>query len=171
FDTAHGPSPDARNVISAFSRAGIFVFSGGALVPGTRIQNNYIGTDITGTPNSMGNGDGVFVTVATNTQILDNVIAGNASRGVALGLGVTNTSILGNSIFANGNLGIDLVDGTQDAFGVTNNEPGDGDTGSVAPNNLQNYPELTSVFSSGEGNITFGGTLNSTPSTTFRIEF
>src|SRR5207248_2227652 len=98
------------------------------------------------------------------------IIAGNASRGVALGLSVTNTSILGNSIFGNGNLGIDLVGGTQNAFGVTKNDPGDGDTGSAAPNNLQNYPELTSVSSSG-GSTTITGTLKSTPNTTFRLEF
>ena len=85
--------------------------------------------------------------------------------GVAFGaFGVTGLAIEGNSIFSNGGLGIDL-----NRDGVTPNDilPGDPDTG---PNNLQNFPVLTSVSSSG-GTTTINGTLNSTPNTTFRIEF
>src|ERR1019366_10284028 len=44
---------------------------------------------------------------------------------------------------------------------------GDGDTG---PNNLQNYPLLNSLTSSG-GNTTIAGTLNSTANTTFTLDF
>ena len=50
---------------------------------------------------------------------------------------------------------------------MTANDPGDGDTG---PNNLQNYPVLTSAVTAG-GSTTGTGTLNSTPNTTFRVEF
>ncbi len=49
--------------------------------------------------------------------------------------------ISGNAIYANGGIGINLVGGTEDAQGVTANDPGDGDTG---PNYLQNYPVITS---------------------------
>jgi hypothetical protein len=57
-------------------------------------------------------------------------------------------SILGNSIFNNTGLGIDLVnDGNDD----------------------QAAPAITSVTTNG-GSTTIGGTLDSTPSTAFRIE-
>ena len=82
-----------------------------------------------------------------------NLIANNLAIGVSVdspdpaffpGLTVTpsiNNAILGNSIFDNGDIGIDLgVDG------VTVNDVGDGDNG---PNNLQNWPILTSASISG----------------------
>jgi cysteine-rich repeat protein len=50
---------------------------------------------------------------------------------------------------------------------VTPNDPGDGDEG---PNNLQNFPVLTSV-SSTSGDTTVEGMLNSAPTATYRIEF
>ena len=58
--------------------------------------------------------------------------------------------------------GIDLGDD-----GVTPNDSGDGDTG---PNDLQNFPVLTSALISGN-TTTLDGTLNSTPNSTFGIEF
>ncbi len=67
-----------------------------------------------------------------------------------------------NMIHSNGGLGIDLgIDG------VTLNDPGDGDSGA---NNLQNYPVLSSVISTG-GNTTISGALNSSPSSNFNLEF
>jgi hypothetical protein len=50
---------------------------------------------------------------------------------------------------------------------VTSNDTGDGDTGA---NNLQNFPVLTSVEVT-SGNTIITGTLDSTPNTTFRLEF
>ena len=72
----------------------------------------------------------------------------------------TGNGILSNSIFSNGGLGIDLQN---DA--VTANDAGDGDTG---PNNLQNFPVLTSVIT---GSTTIAGRLTNTPNTTFLLEF
>jgi RHS repeat-associated protein len=169
FNTIGGPSADARNVISAGGQRGISLttISTGSSHDNL-IQNNFIGTDIHGNLNSLGNGDGVFVNVSSDNRILDNIIAGNAGRGVsissgtntairgnfitgnaaagvAVNTGATGSAILGNSIFANGGLGIDLGN-----TGVTENDPTpnlpcppsqeDCDTG---PNNLQNFPELT----------------------------
>ncbi|MGI8955297.1 MAG: hypothetical protein ACR2II_00045, partial [Chthoniobacterales bacterium] len=72
------------------------------------------------------------------------------------------TSILGNAIFANSGLGIDLG-----GNGATPNDTGDGDTG---PNNLQNFPVLTSASIAG-GTATIAGTLNSSANTQFPVEF
>lgn len=85
--------------------------------------------------------------------------------------GGVNNRITQNSIFANGSwarapslgLGINLIGGTEDGFGVTENDLGDGDTG---PNYLQNYPVITGVFPG----MTVVGTLNSLPNTAFTIE-
>jgi hypothetical protein len=59
-------------------------------------------------------------------------------------------------------LGIDLG-----RDGITPNDTGDPDSG---PNNLQNFPVLTSA-STGGGSTTINGSLNGVASTTFRIEF
>ena len=69
-----------------------------------------------------------------------------------------NSNVLSsNAIFSNGGLGINLNGG-----GITANDAGDGDAGA---NNLQNFP----VLAGAAGGVQ--GTLNSTPNTTFRIEF
>ena len=160
----------ARNVISANGR-GISLGTNNATVQNNLVQGNFIGTDITGTQ-LLGNGDdGVFVTDSINNTIggvvstagapPGNLIAGNG-RGVGVIRQHTDLDLQGNSIFSNGGLGIDL-----NRDGVTPNDPGDPDTG---PNNLQNFPVLTSV-SSGGGNTTIIGTLNSNANTTYRIEF
>src|SRR2546423_10428521 len=140
----------ARNVISGNGR-GIFL-GGGNTVHDNLIQGNFIGTDISGTQ-LLGNGDdGVFVVdsinntiggVATPGTFPGNLIAGNGGRGVGVAFvfATTGLAIEGNSIFSNGGLGIDL-----NADGVTPNDLGDGDPG---PNNLQNFPILTSVTSGG----------------------
>ena len=164
----------ARNVISGNGRNGILMGTDNAPVHDNLIQGNFIGTDITGT-NLLGNaGDGVFVSISTNNTIGGqvttagappaNVIAGNSGNGVNL-INFSQTSglsVLGNSIFANAALGIDLNND-----GVTLNDHCDTDTG---PNNLQNYPVITSA-SFGSGFVMLSGTLDSAPNTMFRLEF
>ena len=96
-----------------------------------------------------------------------NVIAFNVNGVVVgtAGLGFpdsTGISVLGNNIFSNAGLGIDLA-----GDGVTPNDDCDTDTG---PNNLQNYPVLTSITAT-SGNVNIIGTLNGAEGTTFRLEF
>ena len=67
-----------------------------------------------------------------------------------------------NTIFSNTGLGIDLG-----GDGVTQNDPGDGDT---IPNALQNFPIITSVTGD-SSQTTITGTLNSTPNSTFFLDF
>jgi hypothetical protein len=69
---------------------------------------------------------------------------------------------LTNSIHSNTGLGIDLF-----PLGVTPNDPGDADSG---PNELQNFPVLTSA-STGGGTTQIQGTLNSHAITAYRLEF
>jgi hypothetical protein len=90
-----------------------------------------------------------------------NLISYNG-RGVGITTGSTGNRILSNSINNNVGLGIDLGD-----LGVTNNDAGDGDIG---PNNLQNYPVLISAKTTKLA-TTIKGTLNSSASTTFTIQF
>jgi ELWxxDGT repeat protein len=82
--------------------------------------------------------------------------------------GATHNQILGNTIHSNGGVGIDLgADGvTLNDLSLTPPAPShDTDTG---PNNLQNFPVLTSIY---PGSAVIKGTLNSTPDTTFSVEF
>jgi titin len=160
----------AGNVISGNATQGVLLTNSGTA--GNVLQGNQIGTTAGGV--ALGNGShGVFVTnqAATNT-ISGNVIANNAGNGVLIGsdpgagfstAAGTGNSILGNLIFANARLGIDL--GAND--GVTSNDLLDGDSG---PNNLQNFPVLTSAFSAGGVTIILGS-LNTTPRLSVRIEF
>jgi hypothetical protein len=114
-----------------------------------------------------------------------NIIAFNGQAGVAIfgmplaGNGQANTGnrVLGNSIFGNStasagtDVGIDLVVNT--AFptddGPTANSPGGPHTG---PNDLQNTPVISGAATNrNNAGTVVAGSLNSTPNTTFRIEF
>ena len=165
-----GGAGGARNVISGNS-TGIRVDNLGGT--GNLVQNNFIGTDVNGT-NPVGNaGRGLEIAGPNNTvgggSGLGNVIAFNGDDGVEItSSGATGNAIFANSIFSNGNmingLGIDLgVDG------VTPNDPLDFDLGE---NNLQNFPVLTSaILNSGNNTTTILGSLDSTPSTDFVLQF
>ena len=99
-----------------------------------------------------------------------NVIAHNGRRLISFigGVHVRNrrTKIRGNRIFDNRYLGIDLLGGRAGGS-VTPNDPGDLDGG---PNANQNFPIITDVGVTGAGTDVFGY-LDSTPSTTFDIDF
>jgi hypothetical protein len=148
---------------------------------GNLIQGNIIGADITGTQ-PLGNSGGILInghdnTVGGTDSNARNTIAfngGNVPVCNASSAGIwvhnapaINNALLGNSIFSNAGLGIDLEFDGDPNCGVEPNDTGDGDTG---PNNLQNYPKLTSVTNSG-GMTTINGTLNSAANTMYRIEF
>ena len=135
---------------------------------GNSIQGNLIGLNATGTgplPNTIG---GIEFVEAQNNVVggpqsaAANRIAFNGLFGVRVSHFSARNIIRGNSIFSNGGLGIDLGES-----GVTANDATDPDLGA---NNLQNFPVLTSVIWIG-GNTTVQGSLNSTPNTTFQIDF
>ncbi|MCI0345209.1 MAG: right-handed parallel beta-helix repeat-containing protein, partial [Chloroflexi bacterium] len=164
--TIGGTAAAERNVISGNFDDGVVLIAGS---DNAVIQGNYIGTDAAGAA-ALGNGDdGINVVQSTSTTIggtgagAGNTIAFNAFDGVYVQTGAAGNSILGNSIHSNGGLAIDLG-----VNGVTANDPApDADAGA---NNLQNFPVLLGAATDG-GQVTITGTLSSTASRTFRIEF
>ena len=169
-NTIGGTVPGAGNVISNNGQFGIFVVNSS---PGTVIQGNLIGTDITGTQ-PLGNvSDGIVLatsatdeTVGGATAGAGNTIAYNGGNAVTIGETATDAStgnaVLGNSIFSNTGLGIDLGNNS----GVTLNNS----LGHTGPNNYQNFPVLTSV-TPGTSGTTIAGSLNSTANTKYTIQF
>jgi uncharacterized repeat protein (TIGR01451 family) len=166
--TIGGTTPEARNIISGNHSDGVRL---AADASGIVVQGNFIGVNVNRDP--LGNRDnGVVVdlsgaSIGGATAEAGNVIAFNGLSGVRIaGPAGTQSSIHNvvqfNTIFANGGLGIDLS-----GLGPTANDVGDADTG---PNGLQNFPVITAVSATG-GSTTIDGTLDSTPKTTFRIEF
>lgn len=175
-----GTSATARNIISGNRENGIYINSTNATV-----QGNYIGTDASGTLD-LGNGkptgtagieiNGTNNTIGGTQAGAGNIIAFNGnipSSGRPFGVGVrvfgTGHRIRGNSIFSNAEIGINLEGGNEgsNGFRITANDSCDADTGS---NNLQNYPALTGATSAA-GSTTITGTLNSTASLAYSLDF
>jgi uncharacterized protein (TIGR03437 family) len=158
-----GATPGARNLISGNS-FGIEINNENLPRSGNLIQGNFIGTDVNGTANLGNNSVGLRITGSNNTiggteTGAENVIAFN-SVGMTIISGMNNP-LRRNSIFGNRDIGIDLGNN-----GVTSNDAGDGDSGA---NNLQNFPVITAAV--GGSSVMIQGSLNSTASTTFMIEF
>ncbi|MEO8434724.1 MAG: Calx-beta domain-containing protein [Pyrinomonadaceae bacterium] len=182
-NTVGGSTTDARNIISGNGRHGISIgINDAAGATGMTVQNNYIGTDVSGS-NCLGNlRDGIFVNRGSvNHKIANNLITCNGRNGVNIPNFATNDpgiriEVTDNSIYANAALGIELGDA-----GITPNDPGDADVGA---NFLQNFPVLTSFTSiasddnsvrakrnSSAAAITVNATLNSTPNTIYTIHW
>jgi CSLREA domain-containing protein len=168
-NTIGGTTAAARNLISGNGGSGAHLLGTPAATFNNVVQGNLIGTDSAGATALANALHGVLITAAANNVVggtaagAGNLITGNGGAGVSI---VQNTAIgnrvSGNSITANGGLGIDLG-----GAGVTPNDANDGDTG---PNNLQNFPVLSSAVITGSM-VSVQGTINSTANTVFRIEF
>jgi CSLREA domain-containing protein len=160
-----GATVAARNVISGNSVSGLnFINASGN---GNQVLGNYIGVSAVGAP--LGNGRSGIDLVSSHNNTIGgagsnegNVIANNTLNGITVSGTSNGNRILRNSIYANGGLGIDL-----EPTGVTANDPTDSDIG---PNNLQNFPVL-STASAGVSVFSVTGSLNSIPNTIFRLEF
>lgn len=154
-----GDNPGQGNVIAG-TWEGISIYSGASNV----ISGNWIGTDPTESP-PMPNAIGIDVERGTGNRI-GGTTPGTANHIAFNWTGIrivwaTNTAILGNAIYENEWSGIDL---TGDGF--TPNDPGDTDTG---PNDLQNYPVLTSVRCDGD-EFVLEGYLDSEAARDYRVE-
>lgn len=179
-----GTEPGARNIISGNRGGGIIVGldTEGYEATENVIQGNFIGTDESGTL-PLGNGRfGVQLRGLASNNIIGGTEPGAGNRiahtyaglfadppvGMGIGsfagfqTGPVGNAILGNLIYANEGLGIDHNNDL-----VSPNDPGDNDNG---PNNLQNYPVLTSAdFVSAA--VIIRGTLESMANQSYRIEF
>lgn len=163
-----------RNLISGNREIAIEIYRGS----GHRIEGNLIGTDVTGTnplPNRAGG-----ISIESNNNFVGGLLPGQANviafnstfpvfgsgDGISIIKTAVNNRISGNSIFSNYDLGIDLgVDYHGD--GLTLNDPSDLDFG---PNNLQNYPVLTSALAT-PGKLIVKGTIDTPSPKTVIIEF
>ncbi len=155
---------------------------------GITIRGNLIGTAANGTSNIGNGGDGIVIVDFANCVIggtvsgEGNTIAFNGGNGVVVNdntipdfetaIAVGN-AIRGNSIHTNTGLGIDLVSLDPDTFELTiGPNPNDEDDPDTGANHLQNFPVLTNpAMIENDGDIIISGTLNSTPSTQFAIDF
>ncbi len=166
--TIGGSAAGARNVISGNRSDGVLITGGSR---NNLLHGNFIGTEITGTKPLGNAGNGVLIEggslinrVGGNAPGEGNTIAFNTKNGVLIAGNpdVAGNAIRRNSIFSNGLLGIDLG-----GDGATANDPGDSDIG---PNTMQNSPVITSVTGNSTQTV-IAGTLNSTPSTNFTLNF
>ncbi len=161
-NTIGATASGARNVISN-NRFGVLIQASGAT------GNRVVGNEVVGN-----DGDGVLIstsgaldnTIGGESRDAGNVISGNGGSGVKIVEAIGN-SVLSNRIFENVGLGIDLF-----PDGVTNNDPEANEDSDTGPNNLQNFPVITSVIQSSFFFIPtrISGTLNSDPSQDFTVQ-
>ncbi|MEZ5658199.1 MAG: DUF4347 domain-containing protein [Burkholderiaceae bacterium] len=161
-----GSTAGERNLVSGNATFAILLNN----ADGNRVQGNYVGTDVTGTV-ALANGAGLkllngaaFNLIGGETAAEGNLIAFNNNDGIKVtDAGTLRNSFIGNIIHSNTGREIDLNDD-----GLTPNDNNDLDAG---PNDLQNFPVLTSAVITG-GNIVLAGTLDTdNPSSQYRIEF
>ncbi len=175
---ANGPGGIIKgNVISGNASSGI---TAQAFVDGMTIQGNWIGTDQAETLN-LGNGlalgAGIYVyglnwTIGGTAPGEGNVIAYN--RGTFSGVSVNGryARIRGNRMYGNRKLAIDMLESLGNPAGdtgITANDAGDADLGANA-NPLQNFP-LIGTVTPGVSSTNIQGTLHSTASTVFDLDF
>lgn len=145
-----------RNIISGNISCGMILTDN---THHNKIIGNSIGIGKDGTT-PLGNGaTGVVIAFGASHNRLGNIghgnyIANNDSGGVVImGNNTLYNRISGNSIYDNSIIGIDLL-----PEGVNSNDAGDADSG---PNNLQNYPVITSTgYNSFTGRTFISGTLD-----------
>ncbi|MET0621249.1 MAG: S-layer homology domain-containing protein, partial [Thermoanaerobaculia bacterium] len=152
-----GPGAGDGNLISGNGTGVVFTVSDEGI-----IQGNRFGTDVTGTlpiPNSIAaklGGEVLLFGTSTPGGPGANIVAFNSQGVIATG---STDTIRGNSIHDNAILGIDWG-----GLGVSPNDFGDGDVGQ------QNFPAISSAVVEGAG-VRVMGTLDSTPSSTFDLDF
>ena len=157
---------DAGNVISGNGEGGITIRNSS----NNLIQENYIGTDLTGIRNVGNTGVGILIfndasnnLIGGNSEETGNIIAFNTGSGIALSENAGKGNVVSrNSIYQNKLFGIDL---NWDAM-VNENDLMDEDEG---PNGLQNFPEITSAQLG--DSLIVSGVFYSKPSKAYILQF
>jgi CSLREA domain-containing protein len=166
FDT-----PGTGNLVSGNGRHGIYVFATSddpTFFEETFVIHNLVGVDINGAGSIPNARNGVLIEQASLIIVFENVIANNGQAGVVVLPETGNplgNIVATNAIFNNQGLGIDVttsVDGNGNGDGRTLNDVTETD-------GIQNYPAITTATTSAAGTVV-GGTLTSTPDTSFRVE-
>ncbi len=161
-----GKAAGSGNVVSGNAANGIRLTD--STTTANIVQGNRIGTDAAGSAALANLANGVLVENGAHDNKIGGAAAGGATTSAVHGAAGsfvssgTGNALLSNSIRGNAALGIDLA-----PDGVTADDAGDADAGA---NGLQNFPQLSSASSSGS-TTSAQGSLDSLPSTQFRIEF
>jgi hypothetical protein len=147
-NTVGGTSSAARNIISGNGGDGIDIGTGVGPCSGNVVEDNYIGTNATGTAAVANSGNGILIwngaagnTVGGTTSATRNVISGNTYSGVCIGGSSSNNVVQGNYI------GTDVTGMT--TIGSDGKPLGNG----------------TGVFLNGASGNTIGGTDTNVPGT------
>ncbi|HKS42340.1 MAG TPA: HYR domain-containing protein [Blastocatellia bacterium] len=160
-NTIGGANVNARNIISGTGNA--IQFNG----TGINVQNNFIGTDLTGGV-ELGNSLG-FNGVGNNITIRSNIISGNTSGGILIFLSsgsiiqsnLIGTDISGTLNFGNGEEGIDIEESQGTLIGGTAPEAGNVISGSAQ--------EGVEIFGGSTGNLLQGNLIGTNSSGTNAI--
>ncbi|HUL78373.1 MAG TPA: NosD domain-containing protein, partial [Vicinamibacteria bacterium] len=164
--TIGGSAPGAGNVISGQAGDGLTLSDAQLGV----VDGNFIGTNATGTGPVPNSGPGVRLLGGSRDNLIGggvtaagNTVAFNDGAGIldSADAGTTN-AFVSNRIHSNGGLGIDLA-----PVGPNPNDAGDGDTG---PNDLLNFPVLTSAVDNGTRTTVSGSVDVGVPGATVTIQ-
>lgn len=164
--TIGGPSASDGNVVAGSAGDGISVDASDTVVENNEVYKNS-GSGFSNTGTGIRVVGGVSRISIRHNTVYENVIGigNNAEWGSATGVLIRQ-----NSVYSNSSIGIDLSTGWGTYDGPTANDPLDPDTG---PNNLQNYPVITSSMTKCDGTTDTKNVpmFNSTPNTTFTIDY
>ena len=178
-----GTESGQRNIIGGNTEWGIGIEGSGNIVRGNLIGDNPgIEFGPNGAPNGFAGGvtsAGIMLLGGAANNLIgglpdgtfQNAILSNNGKGVSLsnggvaGVGPAGSgnTIRFNQIDGNAGVGIDLGND-----GITANDPSDVDSG---PNDFQNTGVLTTAVITIDNQFSVGGTLTSTPSTTFTVDY
>ncbi len=143
--TIGGTTPASRNVIAGyFGGVRSFGVNIANVADNVTVINNYIGTDAQGVLDR-GNSTAVLIAAGSTgwivgTDAAPNLLAFSSQGGVEVfDLGINNR-FFANDFVKNGTSGIDLAENN-----VRGNTPNDLDDTDTGPNNLQNFPIVSSA--------------------------